>query len=115
MCATVPPPTDYFVCLVSPRIYFYLHSLLHLHHSIMHCPPLIHWMKCHLQKDHSHYYHPWLIFPLTKVALIFLLPSSWLTVNDHTQCTANRDASILIVASCDHTEPFSHTNTHKQK
>lgn len=38
VCCTVPTPTHCFVCLVSHQIDFYLPSLLHLHHSVMHSP-----------------------------------------------------------------------------
>lgn len=46
----------------------------------------IHWTKCHLQKNNSFTYQLCFIFILSKVTLTSLLPYSWQTVNDHTQC-----------------------------
>ena len=110
MCSTMPSQTRCFVYVVTPRIDFFLSQFPAAFASFSYTfPPLTHWVKCHLEKDNSHYYHPWFTFLLTKVSLIFLLPSSWLRVNDHTQCTDNRDATTLVAVSCDPTEPFSHT------
>lgn len=117
-CSTEPSPAHYSVYLVSTKtggFFFFLPLLSYAFASFVYAfSPFIHQMKCHLQENNSLTYQLWFIFILCKVTLISLLPYSWLTVYDHTQCTDNRDAYIFVVG-CDHTKSFSQTNTNNNR
>lgn len=117
MCSTVPHPTHWSVCLVSPRtgelVFIFIPCCICIIQLYI---PSVHTLD---EMSFAEGSFP-LLSPLSYFSSdnscidFFLLPSSWLTVNDHMQCTNNRDASIFVAVSCDHTEPFSHTKSNNR-
>lgn len=109
-CSIVPSLTQYFVCLVSTRIdysLFQLYSFTYLHLSFMH---LYTGWNVICRRIISSTRNPGLFFLWMK---FHLLPSSWLTVNYHTQCTDKKDASVFVVIGWDYTAILIHTQKEK--